>query len=294
MDKIGIHKSQLKQMTYSIHDMDRGYITEYDLKFALNMNRDGLYWEHLKQLNLKKYKYIKSANVYIGHLTVLDEKALKVYSGKFFISKISCIINCDAKSLFSLVHSKEHYNTAYGSAATKVHISEADISNVPSSENAVYTRNILNDMKIDVPFTRRRNFCCSHSAIASDKTYIFIGKPTKKENMPLTQEEDKFTTNSITATMFIWTITEVIDDNTCRVSVMNIADPGGRLSNNKSKLTKWGNTRSLLQVSKKIVSGFDKALRWYEDNGRPTLTSGFLGVEDMITKNTDIAKHFTI
>jgi hypothetical protein len=294
MDKVAIHKSQLKQMTYSIKDMERPYINEYDLKFALHMSRDGMLWECIKEFSPSKYKYVKKMTAYNGHLTILDDETKKAYSGKFFMSKVNFIIKYDAKTLFLLLHSKEQHDTVFGSVVEHTNMSERDVSDTAFEENALHTRNVSMNFVVNVPlFNGRVAYGCTTS-IEVDNTYIFIAKPTLKQYIQFTEQEPEPSKKIVTACLFCWTICEAIDDNTCRLTIISAVDPGGLLSNNNSLIGRWTAAKSLKKLSKNYAAGSEKALRWYEENGRPPLNDSILGVADQISKNTSIAQRFTL
>jgi hypothetical protein len=297
MDKVAIHRSQLKQMTYSLSDINRPYINEYDLRFALHMSRDGLLWESIQEKNYTKYKYVKSSMVYKGHLTIFDEEAKEVYPAKFHISKVSFIINnCDAKTLFELIHSKEHYNTAYGTVVTHTNVSHADIGQVPEHESALHSLLLMCHMKVDVPFAKERISYNVSTVVQLGDIYVLLMKQTIRQNIQYTKEEPEPVPKTYSrSVMYCWTIAEAIDDHSCRITTISAMDPGGKLSNNSNNMIiEMSTSYALKSLCKKYTSGFEKALKWYEENNRPPLSDTTLAALELLEKNADIAKRVNL
>jgi hypothetical protein len=292
MDKIAVHRSQLKQMKYSLSDINRLYINEYDLKFALHMSRDGLLWKRVQEKNYKKYKYVKSSMVYKGHLTILDDEAKSVYPGKLHISKVSFIMKCNANSLFELLHSKEHFHTAYGTVVSHKNVSQVDISQVPENESALHSLLLICGMKVSLPFAKERLSYNAATMVEVDNLHLLIMKQTVGQHIQYTKEEPEPVPKTYSkSVMYCWTIAEAIDDHSCRITTISAMDPGGNLSNDSdNKFIQMSTSYTLKSLCKKYAAGFEKALKWYEENGRPELTDGIVPARELMTKNAEIAK----
>jgi hypothetical protein len=283
IERIAIHKSQVKQMKYSVYDLERPYMIAKDLKMALHMFRDGLLWELLYSIQKKKkFKYIESVMALRGRLNIMEDEAQDKY-GYHMVNKVVITLNCSAKEAFEICQSDEYHPVIFGIVEAKMKKLKEDVIeeaiSVTAAEDTRLTGCIFGtNVDIGLPLARIRDMSAIASAfyLPSNGAYYALSKPTKKEYVWEGQNQTDPYNGRRRTCMYVcsWDAWEVISDNQCRFTIAMANNPGGKLSpsQTENKFTKWMYDQVVIGYAKKLVNGFEKALRDYFDKkNRPPI-----------------------
>jgi hypothetical protein len=291
MEKIAIHKSQLKQLLYSCADEERDFIMEKDVHMGVSLRRDGIDWK-LYHSESKIGKYVDSLMIFGTRLQITDDQCVEKYGKTTNTFKFVVNFNCPAEDLFKVFGSHKHKEIFNMKESYKQFCdigadnSETGKESGDTQLNSVMYRHITS---LNLPLVKQRElfFIASCAYIPSSETFIEFTKPVPKDSfykhLPNeTSEDDK-----VRMRVYSWTIIEKRGDNKCQFINITSTCIGGAF-NHDSKLSSWAAKSAIKKSISKIGRNFDKACDWYFESDKPDIGDEYRRFA-LVEKNRELA-----
>jgi hypothetical protein len=298
IEKIAIHKSQLKQMVYSCSDEERDYLTEQDLHMGLSLRRDGIDWKLIYSAK-NVGKYVESILIFKTRLQITDDECVEKY-GKLKTYKWVINFNCSAHDQFKVMFSsqkhkeiymlKETYNQMYDVTADN-NGDNTDTEPEDNKLNAILYRHVT---KLGLPLCKDREafFCDTGVYLPSDQTYIECMKTVPKDKFYRQVPNEKEEFDKIVMRSYAWSIVENLSDNKSQyVNIISTNLCGSFTKENR--ITAWGSDSAVKQLLPKFGKNYESAMNWYIDNNRPDVGDEYKRFS-LLEKNKDIAANIKI
>jgi hypothetical protein len=290
MEKIAIHKSQLKQMEYGCFDEERDFIMEKDLQMGVSLRRDGIDWKLLHSES-KIGKYVDSLMIFETRLQITDDQCIEKY-GKTKTHKFVINFNCSAEDLFNVMFSSQKHKEIFEMKETYNQFCDIAADNSSSGKspgdtqlNALMYRHVTS---IGLPLCKHREsfFIASSAYIPSSQTLIECMKPVAKDTFYKhlsneTPEDDK-----VRMRVYAWTIVESRGDKCQYINVMS-SSMGGSFTK-ENKISSWATKTAVKLLLPKIGRNFDKACNWYFESDKPDVGDEYRRFA-LLERNKDLA-----
>jgi hypothetical protein len=274
MEKIAIHRSKLKQIKYTLKDLERGVITGFDIHFTRHMMRDGLLWDLVYTSKGSKYKYFDSLMMFNTNTPLLDEEGEAKF-GKLRVFKVTTTLKVSAKEAFEVYSCRQDQIVGESEMFTYFSVSNPDNSSVTTEENIqLYTGLFQLGYNVGWMFRRREmNNCVVAIHIPAHKGYYVIGKPAPRDLVMqgelLNPSAEKG--NYIHMHVYSWMMFEEIDEQSCRFIFLSAGNLGGKLAMKDDKLNRYIAMKAGIMAMKKTCKNLSKQIDWYFTNNKPKM-----------------------
>jgi uncharacterized protein YlbG (UPF0298 family) len=265
MEKIAVHKSQLKQILVTCEDEERPYMTVKDLVIAKSLQRDGIQWDLFHEAKFKG-KYVDSLMIFKSNLKIQDEECERKY-GKLKTIKAVYTFNCSAIDVLLTQFSEEKNEAIFGSSAVLKFQKPSTVENTSDVVNLTSCLELLNiDFKVPL-VSNRYQFNCA-TVVEVDSLLYCLVKPVPEEY--ILKEYNDTIGKYVTMRNYIWQIYEDTGEGKCRYTMVLGTTMGGKMDREDS-ISNWINKISYGKILHGIGKNFEPALSWYIESGRPTL-----------------------